>query len=63
MDNIKWSLGILAEVLLLFVKIIYFIGESLYRMVVPLPEKSLADDIVLVSLKLSKNRLSNFCKD
>jgi len=48
MDKMKWS-SVFAELVLLFVKSVYYIGESVYYMFVPLPEKSLADDIVLVS--------------
>jgi hypothetical protein len=48
MDKMKWT-SILAELLLLLVKSVYYIGESIYYLFVPLPEKSLADDIVLVS--------------
>lgn len=50
MENLKWTLTIIAELLVLLVKSLYYVGESLYYMVMPLPEKSLADDIVLVSI-------------
>ncbi|VVC40027.1 Hypothetical protein CINCED_3A020406 [Cinara cedri] len=49
LENVKWTLSIFAEVLLLLIKSVYFIVESIYHMVVPLPEKSLADDIVLIT--------------
>lgn len=49
MENLKWTVTVLVELLLLIVKSIYYIGESIYYMVASLPEKSLADDIVLVS--------------
>ncbi|CAI6359822.1 unnamed protein product [Macrosiphum euphorbiae] len=44
----KWS-GVNAELLLLLIKSVYNIGESIYYMFEPLPEKSLADDIVLIT--------------
>ncbi|XP_015373874.1 PREDICTED: 17-beta-hydroxysteroid dehydrogenase 13-like [Diuraphis noxia] len=47
-DKMKWK-SILTELLLLLVKSVYYIGESIYYMFVPLPEKSLADDIVLIT--------------
>lgn len=50
MDNVKWTLTVIAELLVLLVKSLYYIGESLYYMITPLPEKSLADDIVLVNV-------------
>lgn len=49
MENLKWTLTVLVELLLLIVKSIYYVGESIYYMVAPLPEKSLADDIVLIT--------------
>lgn len=54
MNNSKWS-TIIAELLLLIFKSIYYITESIYYMIVPTPEKSLADDIVLVSGLTCKN--------
>jgi len=50
MENFKWIVTILVELLLLLVKSLYYIGESIYYMIVSLPEKSLVDDIVLVSV-------------
>ncbi|XP_022178842.1 short-chain dehydrogenase/reductase family 16C member 6-like isoform X2 [Myzus persicae] len=44
----KWS-SVFTELLLLLVKSVYYIGESIYHMFVPLTEKSLADDIVLIT--------------
>ncbi|KAE9538812.1 hypothetical protein AGLY_005394 [Aphis glycines] len=48
MDKMKWS-SIVAELLLLLIKSIYYFGESIYYLIVPMPEKSLADDIVLIT--------------
>lgn len=39
---------ILADFLLLLVKILYYIGEGIYRLFVPIEEKSVAGEIVLV---------------
>lgn len=44
----QW-MSFFAEIVLLIVKSVYFIVESIYKIIVPLPEKSLTDDIVLVS--------------
>lgn len=43
------GLLILMDVLLILVKTLYYIGESLYRLFVPIPEKSVAGEIVLVT--------------
>jgi hypothetical protein len=39
---------IIADVLLLILKILYFILEGIYRCIVPVDEKSVAGEIVLV---------------
>lgn len=39
---------ILADFLLLLIKILYYIGEGIYRLFVPAEEKSVAGEIVLV---------------
>jgi len=49
MENLQWTLTVLVELLVLLLKSLYYIGESIYYMVAPLPEKSLADDIVLIT--------------
>ncbi|XP_076671590.1 17-beta-hydroxysteroid dehydrogenase 13-like isoform X2 [Andrena cerasifolii] len=40
---------ILADFLLLLVKVLYYIGEGIYRLFVPVEEKSVAGEIVLVT--------------
>ncbi|CAK9828709.1 Short-chain dehydrogenase/reductase family 16C member 6 [Anthophora retusa] len=40
---------VLADVLLLLLKILYYIGEGIYRLIVPVEEKSVAGEIVLVT--------------
>ncbi|KOC62508.1 Short-chain dehydrogenase/reductase family 16C member 6 [Habropoda laboriosa] len=40
---------VLADVLLLLLKILYYIGEGIYRLLVPVEEKSVAGEIVLVT--------------
>lgn len=40
---------ILADVLLLLLKILYFMGEGIYRLFVPVEEKNVAGEIVLVT--------------
>lgn len=41
---------VVADVLLLLLKIFYFIGDAIYRLFVPTKEKDVKGEIVLVSL-------------
>lgn len=50
LEKVKSMSSIFVEFLILLVKCIYYIMESVYYKVVPLPEKSIADDIVLVGV-------------
>ncbi|KAL6266909.1 hypothetical protein P5V15_003737 [Pogonomyrmex californicus] len=47
--NTSNVLLLLVEILLLFLKILYYIGESVFRLIVPTKKKSLTDEIVLVT--------------
>lgn len=40
---------LVADVLLLILKVLYYIGEAIYRIIVPIEEKSVAGEIVLVT--------------
>ncbi|XP_017763388.1 PREDICTED: short-chain dehydrogenase/reductase family 16C member 6 isoform X1 [Eufriesea mexicana] len=40
---------VVADVLLVLLKILYYIGEGIYRLFVPVEEKSVADEIVLIT--------------
>jgi len=45
---LKHSLLLLAEILLLILKVIYYICKDVYRLIIPLKKKSVAGEIVLV---------------
>lgn len=45
---------LLADVLLLILKILYYICESVYKFFVPTEEKSVVGEIVLVCIKFTK---------
>lgn len=55
MENVKWTLTIIAELLVLLIKSVYYIGESIYYMFATVQEKSLAEDIVLVRVNPVKS--------
>ncbi|KAF4513937.1 UNVERIFIED_CONTAM: hypothetical protein B566_EDAN018763, partial [Ephemera danica] len=43
------TLTIVVEILVNFLKFLYYIGESAYHMAVPVPEKSVKDELVLIT--------------
>jgi len=45
---------LLADVLLLILKILYYICESVYKFFVPTKEKSVVGEIVLICIKFTK---------
>lgn len=57
MENVKWTLAIIAELLVLLIKSVYYVGESIYYMFASVAEKSLAEDIVLVRVNPVKKVL------
>lgn len=51
MVNAYGGVLIVADVLMLIIKIIFYLFESIYRFFVPAEEKSVAGEIVLVWIK------------
>ncbi|XP_017876430.1 short-chain dehydrogenase/reductase family 16C member 6 [Ceratina calcarata] len=49
MVNAYGGILLVADVLLLILKVLYYIGEAIYRLIVPVEEKSVAGEIVLVT--------------
>jgi len=48
---LKHSLLLLAEILLLILKVVYYICKDVYRLIIPPKIKSVAGEIVLVRTK------------
>ncbi|XP_050522464.1 short-chain dehydrogenase/reductase family 16C member 6-like [Daktulosphaira vitifoliae] len=49
MDNFKWVISIIIEILVLTIKCLFYMAESVYRIIIPMPEKSISEDIVLIT--------------
>ncbi|XP_050440864.1 short-chain dehydrogenase/reductase family 16C member 6-like [Adelges cooleyi] len=49
MDNLKDIMALLVEILVLIIKSFFYMVESVYRRINPQPEKSITDDIVLIT--------------
>lgn len=50
------SLVLAVDILVVLLRMVVILLEAIYRLVVPLPEKSLKDELVLVSITLNKGR-------